>query len=156
MKKILVLVLAIVMAFSVVALVACDQGVNYDGKCQYEQQGDGWKASYGCKVTVTVKGNTITNVKLWTDEEAGEGYTRTTKSWKENQHEGDLGFEKAEAAYADWLVKTFKGKTVEEVKGWTASYTDTSVTPASANLTGATQSAARIILAVQDALKDVK
>ena len=148
MKKILVLALAIVMALSVVALVACDQGETVTGECKYSTQWGG----YGCKVDVTVKGGVITAVKLYTDEEAGEGFVRTTKSWEAK--EGQLGYAAAEAAYEGWINKVFVGKTVAEVNAYVASATaeGQTVGTAAANLAGATQSSARIIVAVQNAL----
>ena len=158
MKKILVLALAIVMALSVVALVACAQEETYTGKCQYSSE----HGSYGCKVDVTVKNGVITKVKLYTDEEAGEGYTRTTKIWGKGEgqmqyNETDLGYEAAEKAYEGWIKKVFVGKTVEEVQAYEASATaeEQTVGTASANLAGATQSAARIIVAVKDALSQI-
>lgn len=162
MKKILVLALAIVMALSVVALVACDQGETYEGACHYENAWGG--KDYGCKVKVTVKGDTITKVELLADSETG--WTRTTTSWKsktedpsENNHAAatDLGFTAAEAAYEGWFNKVFVGKTVAEVNAYVASATKDGQTvgTASANLAGATQSAARIICAVKDALSKI-
>ena len=158
MKKVLVIVLAVVMALAVVALVACEQPQTVTGKCYYTAQGTGWSASYGCMVDVTVKGDVITAVKLYTDKEAaaadstwGDAH-RTTPSWKPSK--GQLGFAATEAAYAKWIEDTFVGKTVAEVNAYEASATadGQSVTTKGINLAGATQSAARVIVAVQDAL----
>ncbi len=160
MKKVLVIALAVVMTLAVVAFAACATEQTVTGKCYYTAQGTGWSASYGCMVDVTVKGDVITAVKLYTDAEAaaadstwGEAH-RTTTSWQENQNAGDLGYAKAEAAYAAWIEDTFVGKTVAEVNAYVASATadGQSVTTAGVALAGATQSSARIIVAVQDAL----
>ena len=154
MKKVLVIALAVVMALAVVALVACEQPQTVTGKCHYSSQ---WGA-YGAMVDVTVKGDVITAVKLYTDKEAaaadstwGEAH-RTTPSW--TAANGQLGFAATEAAYATWIEDTFVGKTVAEVNAYEASATadGQSVTTEGINLEGATQSAARIIVAVQDAL----
>lgn len=149
MKKILVIALAVVMLVSVFALTACAQPQTVTGECSYENK---WAAGsfYGCKVDVTVKGNIITAVKLYTDEETG--WHRTTASWK--PADGQLGFEAAEAAYEKYLNDTFVGKTVEEVLAIeaTATQAEQSVKTEGWNLAGATQSAARIIVAIQNAL----
>ena len=156
MKKILVIALAVVMTFSIVAFAACAQPTTVTGKCHYTTQ---WGA-YGAMVDVTVKGDKIVAVKLYTDAEAAAADAnwaeahRTTASWKEGAHEGDLGFAATEAAYEKWINDTFVGKTVAEVNAYVASATaeGQSVGTASANLAGATQSSARIIVAVKDAL----
>lgn len=154
MKKVLVIALAVVMTLAVVAFAACATEQKVTGKCHYTTQ---WGA-YGCMVDVTVKGDVITAVKLYTDAEAaaadstwGEAH-RTTPSWK--PAEGQLGFAATEAAYATWIEKTFVGKTVAEVNTYVASATaeGQSVTTEGINLAGATQSAARVIVAVKDAL----
>lgn len=154
MKKVLVIALAVVMTLAVVAFAACATEQTVTGKCHYATQ---WGA-YGCMVDVTVKGDVITAVKLYTDAEAaaadsawGEAH-RTTPSWKPS--EGQLGFAATEAAYATWIEDTFVGKTVAEVNAYVASATaeGQSVTTEGINLAGATQSAARVIVAVKDAL----
>lgn len=155
MKKVLVIALAVVMALAVVAFVACEQPQTVTGKCHYSSQ---WGA-YGAMVDVTVKGDVITSVKLYTDAEAAaadENWNdahRTTPSWTKPA-EGQLGFAATEAAYATWIEDTFVGKTVAEVNAYEASATadGQSVTTEGINLEGATQSAARIIVAVQNAL----
>lgn len=154
MKKVLVIALAVVMTLAVVAFAACATEQTVTGKCHYTTQ---WGA-YGCMVDVTVKGDVITAVKLYTDAEAaaadsawGEAH-RTTPSWKPS--EGQLGYAATEAAYATWIEDTFVGKTVAEVNAYVASATadGQSVSTEGINLAGATQSAARVIVAVKDAL----
>lgn len=154
MKKVLVIALAVVMTLAVVAFAACATEQTVTGKCHYTTQ---WGA-YGCMVDVTVKGDVITAVKLYTDKEAAAADKnwndahRTTPSW--TQSEGQLGYAATEAAYATWIEKTFVGKTVAEVNAYEASATadGQSVTTKGINLAGATQSAARVIVAVKDAL----
>ena len=154
MKKVLVIALAVVMALAVVALVACEQPQTVTGKCHYSSK----YGAYGAMVDVTVKGDVITSVKLYTDAEAAaadENWNdahRTTPSWK--PAEGQLGFAATEAAYATWIEDTFVGKTVAEVNTYVASATadGQSVKTEGINLAGATQSAARVIVAVKDAL----
>lgn len=154
MKKVLVIALAVVMALAVVALVACEQPQTVTGKCHYSSK----YGAYGAMVDVTVKGDVITSVKLYTDAEAAEADKnwndahRTTPGW--TAAEGQLGFEATEAAYEEWLADVFVGKTVAEVNAYKASVTadGQSVTTEGVNLAGATQSAARIIVAVQNAL----
>ena len=154
MKKVLVIALAVVMTLAVVAFAACATEQKVTGKCHYTTQ---WGA-YGCMVDVTVKGDVITAVKLYTDAEAaaadstwGEAH-RTTPSWKPS--EGQLGYDATEAAYATWIEDTFVGKTVADVNAYVASATaeGQSVSTEGINLAGATQSAARVIVAVKDAL----
>lgn len=154
MKKVLVIALAVVMALAVVAFVACEQPQTVTGKCHYSSK----YGAYGAMVDVTVKGDVITSVKLYTDAEAAEADEnwndahRTTPGW--TAAEGQLGFEATEAAYEDWLADVFVGKTVAEVNAYKASATadGQSVSTEGINLKGATQSAARIIVAVQNAL----
>lgn len=154
MKKVLVIALAVVMTLAVVAFAACATDQTVTGKCHYASK---WGA-YGCMVDVTVKGDVITAVKLYTDKEAaaadstwGDAH-RTTPSWKPS--EGQLGYAETEAAYATWIEDTFVGKTVAEVNAYKASATadGQSVSTEGINLKGATQSAARVIVAVKDAL----
>lgn len=154
MKKILVIALAVVMVVGALALSACEQSQTVTGEVSYESYG----TTYGVKVDVTVKGGIITAVELYTDEESG--YTRTSPGWKSTEdggygmNDGDLGYDAAEASYEEWINKVFIGKTVEEVNAYVATATaeSQSVSTESAKLQGATQSSARIIVAVQNAL----
>ena len=170
MKKLLLIALAVVMALTVVACVACTEEETYTGYCYYTKN-YGTEVGYGCVVDVTVKGDTITAVKLYTNAEALawaqendvewlENTVRTTASWKAGSEQDptndDLGFAAAEAAYAKWIEDTFVGQKVSAVKGWTTNLDELKVEPATSNLAGATQSAIRIISAVQNALKNVK
>ncbi len=146
MKKILVIALAVVMLVSVFALTACGTET-YTGECHYANKYDATKSDYGVKVDVAVSGGVIKSVKLYTDEETG--WTRTTSSWD--------GYADAEAAYEEYLGR-FVGKTVEEVKAIVATATAESqtVTTEGWTIAGATQSSARIIVAIQNALAKIK
>lgn len=150
MKKLIVIALAVVMALSVVAFAACTTEQTVTGECHYANKYSAEAPDYGCKVDVTVKNGVITAVKLYTDEETG--WVRTTGSWQ--AAEGQLGHDAAEAAYEEWINKVFVGQSVETVNAYVASATQEAQTVGteSANLAGATQSAARIICAVKDAL----
>lgn len=141
MKKLVVLVLAIVLALSTVAFTACAETQTVIGECYYES----WGTKYGVKVEVTVKGDFVFDVRLFDDSET-DGWHRTTKNWD--------GFDAAEAAYANWIEDVFVGKRIEEVKAFVATATadGQSVGESTPYISGATVSSARIIVAVQDAL----
>ncbi|MCH5152619.1 MAG: hypothetical protein J1F68_01475 [Clostridiales bacterium] len=170
MKKLIVIALAVVMALSLVLVLAACGGETYEGECSYgvKYNPNGDPSMYGVKVKVTVNNGVITKVEL-VDYDA---WTRTTKrdpDWaagKPGEAGFMLGYEKTEAAYPDFLTK-FEGKTVEEVKAIKitmisgtdntaeASYTVTVADKANWAIAGATQSAARIIAAVQNALSKI-
>ena len=130
MKKILVIALAVlVLVGAVSVLAACNSGETYTGYCYYPSPWGG--GGYGCVVDVTVKGDTIVAIKLYSDADAAkwakanniewaEGTHRTTPSWMSVEdynayiaaypekadelkyqvpHDGDIGYEEAEAAY---------------------------------------------------------
>ena len=165
MKKVTKLIAGVVLAASVAvtagALVGCGESEQtYKGEYSYENS---WTPGeyYGVKVNVTVSGDKITSVTCDPDP---EHWVNVSPSWKEGQNEGDLGHDKAVAGLSEYLKK-FEGKTVEEVKAIKVSVndkgqpnTDDAADTAQGALiyTGATQTSGRIILAVQDALKDVK
>ena len=150
MKKLIVIALAVVMALSVVAFAACGGEKTVTGDCHYDNYGH----TYGVKVDVTVKGGVITAVKLYTDAESG--YVRTSEGWTTP----GIGHDAAEAAYEGWINEKIVGQSVETVKGWevTAGIVDgKAVTEIKSGpvITGATQSSARILAAVQDALNQL-
>lgn len=154
MKKLIVIALAVVLALSmVVVLAACEKEQVLEGECHYANK---WsteespRPDYGVKVKVTVKGERIVKVELVDYPD----WVRTTSTWEEGANAGDLGYTKTEAAYAQWLEDTFAGEKIDTVKGWTAKATtdEQSVGEGVPHLTGATQSCARIIVAVQNAL----
>ncbi len=165
MKKVTKLIAGVVLAASVAAtagaLAGCgENGETYKGEYSYENT---WTPGnyYGIKVSVTVKDGKITKVVC---DDIPENWTNITESWKEGTSAGDLGHDKAAAGLNDYLKK-FEGKTVEEVLALEVSVnengqpnTDDAGDASQGSLiyTGATQTSGRIILAVQDALKDVK
>ncbi|MCM1289521.1 MAG: hypothetical protein NC132_02580 [Corallococcus sp.] len=198
MKKILVIALAVLMLVGAVSvLAACSGGETYTGYCYYPSPyGNG---GYGCVVDVTVKGDTIVAVKLYTDEEAAawaknneimyndakvewaEGTHRTSPQWMGEKefaafkaaypeeakqledtyqapHGGDIGFTMTEAGYEAWFEEIFVGKTVAEVNRYAAfaSSNGQAVADDGLKMTGATQSSARVIVAVKDALSKIE
>ena len=152
-KIVAVVIAALLVVAALVVFAAC--GKTYTGECKYENT---WNKGsyYGVKVDVTVKGDVITAVKLYSEEETG--WTRTSGSWKENQNPGDLGFEKTEAKYDEWIEETFVGADIAEVLGWSATATEKGQTVGAGvpHIAGATQSSARIIIAVQNALEQIE
>ena len=154
----LVLCLALVVTATVVVLTACSpSGHTYTGDCHYDATYGENTTRYGVKVDVSVDDEgKISAVKLYTDEKSG--YVRTTKSWEANTETGALGYAAAEAAYPQWLKDTFVGKTVAEINAYVATANaedEPKVDTESAKLVGATQSSARIIVAVKDALSNL-
>ncbi len=159
MKKLalVVAVLALVLSFG---LVACTKSETVTGEYKYDVSYGGTPITYGCKVDVTVANGKITKVKLYEDKETG--WTQITSSWKENSPmEGALGHDKCLAATPDYLKK-FEGKSVEDVKKVAVSIkgqneaTENKIADEAFAFAGATQSGARIILAVQNALSKLK
>ena len=161
MKKVIVIALAVVMMVSALAVFAAC-GTNYEGEYYYDTQ----YGTYGVGVIVTVTSDRHIS-KIVLKPESETNWVRTSATWGtgEGQHQnpGDLGHDEAERAYEGWFEEVFYGKTVEEVMAYKATANSTEqftgetkdgARPAY-NLTGATQSAARIILAVQNALKKV-
>ena len=151
MKKILVLALAIVMALSVVALVACGTEETVEGSYEYA---NAWTEGqqYGCKVKVTVKGGVITAIEVTEDTET---YYNLSAGWTDKS-KWEQG--------AEAMINSFIGRTVEEINAISVPCNATGESPvgqpktidgAPAELkivTGATQSSGRLILAVQNAL----
>ncbi|MDE7454880.1 MAG: hypothetical protein K2M64_03530 [Clostridia bacterium] len=122
MKKTLIIILALVMALSVVGLVSC-AGKTYEGEYKYENPYAPGNY-YGAKVKVTVQGNVITNVVLLPDSESG--LTNLSPNWTTDGYNYD--FNAAEAAhdtegktnwrkYGQAMVDSFVGLTVDEVLG---------------------------------------
>ena len=147
MKKVLVIALAVIMVISAFALTACTQPQTVTGECSYES----WGTTYGVKVDVTVQGNIITSVKLYTDEETCWVRTSAVRgNWTQEK------FDAVEGAYESFLDK-FVGKTVEEVNAIVATVTAESqtVTTEGWAITGGTVSSARIIVAIQNALSQL-
>ena len=169
MKKLLVIALVVVLALSVVAFVACGEEETYTGYCYYSTQYGG----YGCVVDVTVKNNRIIAVKLYTDAEAAawaaennvtwDNGRRTTLTWQEStdKQAGDEGYQlgatKTEAGYAAWIEDEIVGQKVAAVQAWVASATSAGQTVGEGvtHMVGATQSSARVIVAIQNALAQI-
>ena len=157
MKKLIVIALAVVLALSmVVVLAACEKEQTVTGTCSYANpHGEG---TYGVEVKVTVKGDRIVKVELVDHE----GWVRTSADMAAY---GWTGHDATEKAYAQWLEDTFAGEKIETVKGWNAVADGSSfeIGGASTIVWGnkdagetAKQSAARIIVAVQNALSKLE
>lgn len=149
MKKFSKIVMGVV-AVSAIAAAAfgfagCGESAKtYEGEYHYANAWNAEAPDYGVKVKVTVDGDKITKVEIVESK-----YVQVTATWDDKQ------------TYIDGeanLLKAYEGKTVAEVKGYTASISGVSeatvnaVSEKSVLLTGATQSSARLLLAVQNAL----
>ena len=145
-SKILAVVLVAVLAVAALAIfAACGESGEFTGECKYESYGH----TYGAKVDVVVKGGKIADVKLYTDAETGWVRTSSPAStWTQADHD------KVEAAYEGWIKENIVGQKVKTVLGWeaTATAAGQSVGEDVPFITGGTQSSARVIVAVQDAL----
>ncbi len=148
MKKILTIVLALVMMLSVVTLVACDKTETFTGEYSYTSFGH----VYGAKVDVVMEGDTISNIRLYTDEETGwvglsaalpaYGWTDETRQvWLDGVND---------------LMLTYVGMTKDEVKAISATIGgvngDADSVDSAHKVAGATQSSARLVLAIQNAI----
>lgn len=149
-KVLSLLALSVVVCLSIVAFAACSNGTTYEGEYHYNAHNH----EYGMAVKVTVADGKITKV----EDVTGDKYVSCS------------------AAYGDWtedsrknwsdnlpkLLKAYEGKTVEEVKAATSSISGqdgaeaNAVSDSSLKITDATQGSARLLKAVQNALKNVK
>ena len=163
--KVLALVAVVACCAVAVAFAGCGESAKtYDGEYKYRNTYAQTESYYGVKVHVTVKEGKITKVTYDADTDTMHNVTPT---WD--------GHDVTVAALDSYLAK-FEGKTVEEVKalkvkveeGGAPSKVDQGQTLAAAWLfdlsyvkdgetikTGATQTAGRFVLAIQDALKNV-
>ena len=156
MKKLIVIALAVVLALSaLVVLAACDSEKTYDGEYSYAHPyAPDSGAKYGAKVHVTVKGGVIMGVTVDADT---ADFFNLTDSWTE---EGKANWNSHKAEF----LKSFEGMTVAELKAIKVECNEKGVPnekgisgmPKDWNyVAGCTQSSGRIILAMQNALKDV-
>ena len=160
-SKILAVVLVAALAVATLCVLAACGGETYTGECKYENT---WNKGsyYGAKVDVTVKGEYITKVKLYSEQETGwtrtsAGQTGENAKWTATDHD------ETEAAYTSWIKQNIVGQTVATVLGWSANASEKGQTisgeaPNIERTAGATsqQSAARIICAVQNALEKIE
>ena len=152
MKKLIVIALAVVMALSVIAFAACGGEKTYEGEYSYAHPyAPDSGAKYGAKVKVTVKGGVILSVAV---EDDTDTFFNLTSSWDDK-----ATWQNGQAAF----LKSFEGLKVADIQAIKVACADNGVpsgiTGAPSTLkvvTGATQSSGRVILAVQNALKDVK
>ena len=147
MKKLIVIALAVVMTFAVVAFAACDSDDGYIGECSYDAHGH----TYGVKVAVKINDEgKITSVKLYSEEETG--WVRTSA---DNEEYGWTSHDEVDAAYDQWIKDNIVGKNVVEVMMWSAvaNANGQEVGAGVPHIEGGTQSSARIIVAVQNAIE---
>lgn len=150
MKKVLVVFLAAIMMLGTVALVACENEAVYTGEYSYVA----WGHTYGSKVDVTVKGDVVTAIRIYTDEEAGGesgSWVTTTKD-----HESVELW----AAGREGFVNSLVGKTVAEINAITGTISGQGEATSDSlvgvdGVTGATQTCVRLVKAVQNALSKI-
>lgn len=126
--------------------LATEGGTTVTGEAHQSYRG----YNYVVKVDVTVKEGKIVAVRIYTEEEAGGPTTSTT--WGGNN--------KIYTAQDAWIAENVIGKTVDTINGWTATLVDkTEEANGSATvgadvpkMSGGTETTARIIIAIQDAL----
>lgn len=155
-KVLALMALSVAVCLGVFAFAACGGGETYEGDYHYSQTFGTNTTVYGIKVKVTVADGKITKV-----EKVNSDYVEVTTSTKIPNKWDD-------AEIANWndnldsLLAKYKGMSVETVKGLTCSIenvdnaTTNSVSDKNLIITGATQGSARVLKAVQDALKNVK
>lgn len=152
-KVLAVLSIATVATAGIATMAACNSGETYNGDYHYANtHGEG---NYGFKVKVTVKDGKITKVEKVESDYIECSAVNDKLNWTEEK-------------VAKWnnnldsLLKAYEGRTVEEVLAMTSSIsgqdgaTTNSVSESELCITGATQGSARVLKAVQDALKSVK
>ena len=156
MKKLIVIALAVVMAFAVVAFAACGVSGEADGEYSYNHPyAPDSGAKYGAKVHLTVKNGVITALTVEADTDTFFNLTSTwteagKKTWNDNK---------------DAFVQSFIGLKISDVKAIKVACAENGVPnengitefPATLKVvTGCTQSSGRIILAVQDAISKLE
>ena len=141
-----------------VGLTACggEEAKTYEGEYHYANAWDATAPDYGVKVKVTVTGDKIDKVEIVKSDYTQLSAANDKAGWTEENRKNYTDNEQK-------LLDSFEGKTIDEVKAYTASIqgvsgaTENKVTAEGLSvITGATQSTARIILAVQDALADAE
>lgn len=157
-KALAVCAVAGTLCAGVAAFAGCgDTAKTVDGEYKYENPYSAG-SYYGVKVHVTVENNKVTKITFDADT---DNMHNVTPSW---------GAHDVTVAAVDSYIAKFIGKTVDEVKAMNVE-TDEKGVPKSADIvfdtltfkdkdgndvtTGATQTAGRFILAIQDALKNL-
>lgn len=157
-SKILVLLLAVVMAFSVVALAACGGGKDGTAEGEYSyfaydyaNQKLSDTNKYGCKVTVTVTEGKISAVVVAADTAT---FYNVSSGWgeKENWLTNGGNFAQSFINKAPADVMKIKVSVTEALDGTTPAGQPKSIEGLTGYVTGATQSSGRLILAIQNAL----
>lgn len=145
-KALIGLAVGTVAALGVVGFAACGDG-GLTGEYHYPNAWSETSPDYGIKVKVTLSDDetTIKSVKI-----VDSDYVEVTDSWEDKDIWND--------GIAD-LLKAYEGKKVADilaVKVETEDSVPSSVGDEDLLITGATQGSGRLLLAVQDALKDLK
>lgn len=144
--KVLALVAVVACCAVAVAFAGCGESAKtYDGEYKYEIAA--WHTTYGVKVEVTVKDDTIQSVKI-----VDSDYVVVTSTW-DNKATWENGVEGLLKAYEGKKVADVKAVKVEVATGDFAGQPE-SVADSNLMITGATQGSGRLLLAVQDALKN--
>ncbi|MCM1042878.1 MAG: FMN-binding protein [Corallococcus sp.] len=159
-SKILVLMLALVLAFSAVALCACGGGK--DGTAEGEYSYFAWDYTankpgttnkYGCKVTVTVEEGKITQIKIAEDTDT---YYNLSANWgdKDTWTNGANAFTQGFVNMTPADVMKIKVATAaaDDAENRTPKGQPSGITGCDTYVTGATQSSGRFVLALQNAL----
>jgi flavin-binding protein dodecin len=125
-------------------------GTTYQGEYSYTNYG----TNYGVKVEVSVKNGKILNVAILPSDLVQLSPANAEYGWTEAMRTEYLNNEIS-------LLKAYVGKSVTEIQSATASIkgvadAETNSVSISDLKIGASQSSARLLLAVQNALKDVK
>ena len=155
MKKLIVIALAVVMALSVMAFVACGPSGEVDGEYSYD---NAWTAGqkYGCKVHVTVKNGTIVAITVDKDTDTfynlSAGWTDKAK-WENGGQAMIDSFVGLSVDEVNAIKVTYDTETNNEAHTVKGQPTKIEGAPAALKVVaGATQSSGRVILAVQNAL----
>lgn len=143
LKKLLIVVSALVMVIAIAALAGCGSTEKYTGEYGYESYG----TKYGVKVEVQVKDEKISKVTILDSD-----YVAATS---EEHWDDTAKWNNGIAA----LLKSYEGKTVAEVCAIKVDV-DAKGEPVTGNginynglaITGATMGSGRLLLAVQNAL----
>lgn len=147
-KKLLIVLSALVMVVAIAALAGCSSTKKYTGEYGYVEYG----TKYGVKVEVSVKDDKITGVKILDSDYVAA----TSEDHWDDKAIWDNGLAN--------LLKSYEGKTVEEVCALKVEVKDNGAPLTSDDdvevdygnlvITGATMGSGRLLLAVQNALKN--
>lgn len=148
MKRFITILCLALIAAASCAFAACESGetTSYDGDYHYTVNYGNGDLVYGIKVRVYVKGEKVTKV-----ERIDSDYISVTSGWTNEQT-----YKSGESA----LLKKYSCKTVEEIQKAVAAIDGQEGSTSNACdegylLSGCTQSSARLLKAVQNALSQI-